>query len=630
MSLRAKLLLVIVGLALVPMLASCTFFYLSAAGAVEKVLREVSASDAARAARHVEESVRAQEQDLLNLADSPAVRAHVAKPGAGGEPSEDLRAVVTTFYKSHDERFNSLTCLRAGGQPSFRVSGGGEPRLQTADFVMSSVRYDDRVWSAGGADALRSRVALEPHGSVLRSTVPVFEEGGGRRVLGALVAEMSVEALLAEAGGYDGAAQQTTGRPRAPRRVAVALENSTGRIVHHDNGALHHQPVSSAMPFFEPVARAMMTGASGSDSFDTPDGDRWVASFVPLQGLGLSLAVAENYTAASRDIRRTVVILAALSLLACVAAAAFVALITKRATEDIWRVAAGAAAIARGDLAHRIEISTSGETRDLAERFNLMGDRLRDVIAREAETKQFESFLRLSAMLTHDLKNAITSLSMLVDNMEKKFHREEFRADAVTSLREATDKLRRLVARQNEPVASLSGEFRRGAQETDLVPIFRRVLARTAEPSTPLYQIETRLPETLIATIEPERIENVFENLVVNALEAMGVRGGRLMVEAGREGDGRVFFSVSDTGTGMSEEFVRERLFHPFATTKTKGIGLGLYTCREVVEAHGGRIDVESKIGSGTRFRVVLPSLLFVSERQSHPAATAASSERDV
>ena len=79
----------------------------------------------------------------------------------------------------------------------------------------------------------------------------------------------------------------------------------------------------------------------------------------------------------------------------------------------------------------------------------------------------------------------------------------------------------------------------------------------------------------------------------------------------------RVFLSVADTGAGMTEEFIRTRLFHPFATTKAKGIGLGLYTCREVVEAHGGRIEVESKKGEGTRFRVVLPSDQTVTSRAS-------------
>ncbi len=70
----------------------------------------------------------------------------------------------------------------------------------------------------------------------------------------------------------------------------------------------------------------------------------------------------------------------------------------------------------------------------------------------------------------------------------------------------------------------------------------------------------------------------------------------------------RPFFSVSDTGEGMSHAFIEERLFHPFATTKRRGVGLGLYTCREVWSANGGSIEVESKEGAGTTFRVVLPS----------------------
>jgi signal transduction histidine kinase len=184
------------------------------------------------------------------------------------------------------------------------------------------------------------------------------------------------------------------------------------------------------------------------------------------------------------------------------------------------------------------------------------------------------------------------------------------------------------VARLSEPAKSLSGEYRMAARETDLVPVLRRVLSTVAEPSRPLYEVEARLPDSLVATVEPERIENVFENLVINALEAMGARGGRLSVEAGALEGGLVFFSVADTGVGMSEEFVRERLFRPFSTTKTKGIGLGLFTCREVVEAHGGRLEVESRVGVGTRFRVVLPSRLFKSgERRVQPEKATAAAE---
>ena len=94
-----------------------------------------------------------------------------------------------------------------------------------------------------------------------------------------------------------------------------------------------------------------------------------------------------------------------------------------------------------------------------------------------------------------------------------------------------------------------------------------------------------------------------------NAIEAMGDKGGTLTIEAGPSDSGkRVFFSVSDSGPGMTEQFIAERLFHPFATTKNRGVGLGLYTCREVVRANAGSIEVQSIEGVGTTFRVVLPS----------------------
>ena len=239
-----------------------------------------------------------------------------------------------------------------------------------------------------------------------------------------------------------------------------------------------------------------------------------------------------------------------------------------------------------------------------------MTDRLREQIARESETRQFESFMRLAAMLTHDLKNSITALSLVVSNMEQQFDNREFRAEAMESLKESTDKLRSLVAKLSGPVESLSGEYQR-PRSTDLVPYLKRVLGATAEQARRHHEVEIHLPDTLVATVDADRIERVFENLVLNALEAMGTERGTLTIDAGPQSETEIFFSVTDTGPGISEEFQRTRLFHAFATTKRRGVGLGLYTCREVVRAHGGQIDVKSAKGAGATFRVVLPSARF-------------------
>jgi signal transduction histidine kinase len=210
-------------------------------------------------------------------------------------------------------------------------------------------------------------------------------------------------------------------------------------------------------------------------------------------------------------------------------------------------------------------------------------------------------------MLTHDLKNAIEALSLIVGNMELHFDNKEFRVDMMKSLTIATEKLKALVARISNPVTTLSGEHRM-PRPTDLVAMLKRVLSMIAEPVRAKYEIELKVPPSLLALADAERIERVIENLVINAVEAMGDKGGTLTVEAGEAEPGKVFLSVSDTGPGMTSDFVENRLFRPFATTKRSGVGLGLYTCREVVRANGGAIEVQTKPGVGTTFRVVLPS----------------------
>jgi signal transduction histidine kinase len=92
---------------------------------------------------------------------------------------------------------------------------------------------------------------------------------------------------------------------------------------------------------------------------------------------------------------------------------------------------------------------------------------------------------------------------------------------------------------------------------------------------------------------------------VLNAREAV-TSGGQIKVETGQR-NGWVVLAVSDNGCGMTSEFVQRALFRPFQTTKKKGIGIGMFQARIIVEAHRGRIEVESEPGKGTAFRVLLP-----------------------
>ena len=105
--------------------------------------------------------------------------------------------------------------------------------------------------------------------------------------------------------------------------------------------------------------------------------------------------------------------------------------------------------------------------------------------------------------------------------------------------------------------------------------------------------------------LDGEQIQKVLTNLVLNAKEAID-EIGEIRVKTGRK-DGWVVLCVSDNGCGMSNEFIQKSLFRPFKTTKKRGMGIGLYHSQMIVEAHHGKIEVESEVGKGSTFRVFLP-----------------------
>ncbi|MDQ3255252.1 MAG: hypothetical protein M3R15_15365, partial [Acidobacteriota bacterium] len=202
MSIRSKLLLILFAAGIVPMLLLNVANYFSGVRAVEKVLREDADSAAARIAHNVEELLRARESNLVGLAQTGALVEYVRTSGlppAAPSPSGSLtravrplpdgvRAEVKAFFGGYQNYYESVTCLDRDRRPLFRATrehaadggsanGAGEVVFQTTDFVMSSVRFDERVWGAAAPVALRSGITPEPYGAAVRATVPVFVEG---------------------------------------------------------------------------------------------------------------------------------------------------------------------------------------------------------------------------------------------------------------------------------------------------------------------------------------------------------------------------------------------------------------------------------------------------------------------
>jgi signal transduction histidine kinase len=137
------------------------------------------------------------------------------------------------------------------------------------------------------------------------------------------------------------------------------------------------------------------------------------------------------------------------------------------------------------------------------------------------------------------------------------------------------------------------------------------VLARSGIESRHEYKLDRRYGRLPAVTADPAQLDRVFVNLVTNALESM--QGGGVLTVSTLDtkddvtGTRWATIRVKDTGAGMAPAFLRNKLFQPFATTKKKGWGLGLYQCRQIIEAHGGTLTATSQEGVGSEFKVTLP-----------------------
>jgi putative PEP-CTERM system histidine kinase len=215
------------------------------------------------------------------------------------------------------------------------------------------------------------------------------------------------------------------------------------------------------------------------------------------------------------------------------------------------------------------------------------------------ERKELEVFQTMSAFLIHDLKNAASTLGLMLENLPTHFDNPAFRQDAFRGIGSAASRINDLINRMN----ALRHELRLKPAELDLNVIVTEALATLN--GTLNANLVTRFDHIPRISADRQQLQSVFTNLVLNARDAIGMNG-RITVETTQQGEW-VALSVSDNGCGMTDQFIKTSLFRPFRSTKKKGLGIGMFQSKTIVEAHHGKIHVESELGVGTTFRVMLP-----------------------
>ncbi len=226
----------------------------------------------------------------------------------------------------------------------------------------------------------------------------------------------------------------------------------------------------------------------------------------------------------------------------------------------------------------------------------LLNHRLLESLRRAKELEAFQTF---SAFFVHDLKNVASTLSLTLENLPVHYENPEFRKDAMHLIAKSVDKIRTMTSR----MSLLRGKLELRRRECDLNELVRATVAGL--DGTGEHSVTTDLEAIPEVWIDPEQLQKVLVNFLLNAREASKA-GDEIIVHTSLKGDW-VTLSVSDHGCGMPEDFMRKELFQPFKTTKDRGLGIGLYHSKVIIEAHRGSIEVESRPGEGSTFRVLLP-----------------------
>ena len=262
----------------------------------------------------------------------------------------------------------------------------------------------------------------------------------------------------------------------------------------------------------------------------------------------------------------------------------------------------------RDEIVGAIVLSEPRAPRDLTwedeDLLEILGVQVGSYIAEEQasralfEAQRFERLGQSFSFVAHDLKNMVSQLSLVLQHAEKHGDKPEFQRDTLETIGDSVERMRALLGRLRERAESgpepVAGAADLRAMLLDVVEPRRHALPGLAFG---------RLDEGIAVAVDRLGFTSAVENLVQNAIDAAR---GRIRVSGFAEG-GHAVVEVADDGPGMTDAFIRDHLFRPFASTKTTGYGIGMYQTRDLIERWGGHLEIESEVGAGTTARVLMP-----------------------
>lgn len=278
-------------------------------------------------------------------------------------------------------------------------------------------------------------------------------------------------------------------------------------------------------------------------------------------------------------------------------------------TKPIHNVVNAARGVAGGDLTLNLSVDRKDEIGELTQSFNFMVQKLREERALEEKLREAEhlsGIAQLAKGIAHEIRNPLNFISLSIDHLKEKYKplessdKENFES-LIMSIKHEIQRLNKLVG----DFLDYGKPLRLSLQEVDMNIIIKDVIDLVrAKAAKDGISVHYQGSESLKLLIDPELIKTCIFNVILNSFQAMPA-GGDLTVTT-KASDGRVSIVIGDMGLGVSKENL-PKLFEPFFSTKSTGLGLGLAMTQRVVEEHGGKVDFQSIEGKGSTVTISLP-----------------------
>lgn len=321
--------------------------------------------------------------------------------------------------------------------------------------------------------------------------------------------------------------------------------------------------------------------------------------------VNLQLAVFLPAERAEKAKVKSIWLVSAAGLIGIVVALLLALIASQRLMVPIQKLTRASEDIGKGNLSSQVEIDSRDEFGFLAYTFNAMMTQLKVAQEKIIQTERFAAIGQMAAGVGHELRNPLAAIKNAIYFIKSQLSKKQDPAtiQSIAQMIEVAEHEIKTTINISNDLLELSRASKITPLATDLNAVIKSAVDIISIPSRIAY--EKRFLESLpVIHADPERLRQVFINLVNNALEAMP-NGGTLQVET-RTVDKGVEAVIRDTGSGIKEEDLN-RIFEPLFTTKVKGTGLGLAIVNKIVETHGGKISVKSLAGIGTEFTVFLP-----------------------